>query len=345
MVSVNGIDPRFQPSLNRGEPAAVNAFARGLTQTGFIPQSLHDVATGVSVLRRGDSNTAVRDMQAALNRSGIQPPLAEDGIFGPKTEAALKGFQGAHGLPADGRFGIDALLTLQTTPGADIWTQPSAPGADRSRRAPGLDDPVPPGAVRAGDLARDAETRRNTSPANGATTRGADVQVKAPWLSQFDARNVPEAGPTACYRAVRAMMGRAGAPIAPNTGNRIQVATGEDSHGRVRTTPERTREARQYIDQQLDSGRPVAVGVSHKNANYNADGVTDHFVMITGRGTDERGRTYYNYHDPATTNSEAGKNNRFYVNPQNGNLVHEGSLASGYVRDRHTEMSMVVRSN
>ncbi|MBI2376187.1 MAG: peptidoglycan-binding protein [Deltaproteobacteria bacterium] len=335
---MNGLDPRLRQVLQNLNQQSL--------QQGLIPQSLHDVATGVSVLRRGDQNDAVRDLQRALNATGIQPPLAEDGIFGPKTEGALKGFQQSQGLSADGRFGIESLLALQTAPGTDIWNRPSSPGSQNQRRAPGMDDPAPPGSVRAGDLQRDSDYRRSQPIVNtGPTTPGGPVQLKTPWFSQFDSRNVPEAGPSACYRAVRAMMNRSGTSLPPGTGNRIQVATGEDAYGRVKTSPERTLEARKYIDQQLDSGKPVAVGVSHKNANYNQDGITDHFVMITGRGTDDKGRTYYSYSDPATTNPDAGRNNRFYVDPRSGNLVHEGSLASGYVRDRHTEMSMVVRSN
>ena len=47
----------------------------------------------------------------------------------------------------------------------------------------------------------------------------------------------------------------------------------------------------------------------------------------------------------ATTDRGTGTNQRFYVDPNSGNLVHQGSLASGLVVNRHTEMSMVVRSN
>ena len=44
------------------------------------------------VLRRGSSGTAVRQLQEALKEAGHDPgPI--DGIFGPKTEAAVKKFQ------------------------------------------------------------------------------------------------------------------------------------------------------------------------------------------------------------------------------------------------------------
>jgi peptidoglycan hydrolase-like protein with peptidoglycan-binding domain len=43
-----------------------------------------------------------RALQAALNRAGASPLLKVDGIIGPLTRAALRAFQGAHGLPVTG---------------------------------------------------------------------------------------------------------------------------------------------------------------------------------------------------------------------------------------------------
>ena len=43
-----------------------------------------------------------RALQAALNRAGASPALKVDGIIGPLTRAALRAFQGAHGLPVTG---------------------------------------------------------------------------------------------------------------------------------------------------------------------------------------------------------------------------------------------------
>lgn len=48
------------------------------------------------------SNTKVYQIQQALNLVGTKPRLAEDGIFGPKTKAAIERFQQAHDLPKTG---------------------------------------------------------------------------------------------------------------------------------------------------------------------------------------------------------------------------------------------------
>ncbi len=204
-------------------------------------------------------------------------------------------------------------------------------------RAPQDNAPDPEGSVKASSLS----DPRGSPPAAAKP----DVKTEAKFIDQFDSKRVARAGKTACYRAVQSMARTAGVQVPDSTANRIQVATGEDRSGHVRTDPQRTQQARDYIDRQLDAGRPVAVGVSYKGGYQgNRDGVTDHFVLVNGRGTDAQGRQYYTYHDPSTTHPSKGKDNRFYVDPNNGNLVHAGK-ESGKVIDRRKEMSMVVLSD
>jgi peptidoglycan hydrolase-like protein with peptidoglycan-binding domain len=67
---------------------------------------------GQPTIAPGATGTAVRRLQRALRRT---PDLsvAVDGIFGPQTEAAVKGFQQANGLVVDGIVGP---LTWQALP-------------------------------------------------------------------------------------------------------------------------------------------------------------------------------------------------------------------------------------
>jgi putative chitinase len=55
------------------------------------------------VLRRGDKNASVSLLQTKLNAAGYQ--VGTDGDFGPGTDAAVKQFQAAKGLTADGIVG------------------------------------------------------------------------------------------------------------------------------------------------------------------------------------------------------------------------------------------------
>lgn len=67
--------------------------------------------TEISILRRGDRGSAVRDLQRRLSRRGFNPgPI--DGVFGPQTERAVRQFQRAIGLFPDGVAGSRTLVTL-----------------------------------------------------------------------------------------------------------------------------------------------------------------------------------------------------------------------------------------
>ncbi len=63
------------------------------------------------LLRMGSLGPAVELLQLALNRAGYGE-LATDGIFGPKTDRALRQFQGKSGLLADGVAGRDTNRAL-----------------------------------------------------------------------------------------------------------------------------------------------------------------------------------------------------------------------------------------
>ena len=55
-------------------------------------------------LQKGSTDPAVRDLQEALKALGYNPgPI--DGVFGATTEAAVKAFQQARGITADGIVG------------------------------------------------------------------------------------------------------------------------------------------------------------------------------------------------------------------------------------------------
>ncbi len=56
------------------------------------------------VLKKGSNDPAVRDLQAALKALGHDPgPI--DGVFGARTESAVKAFQQAREIPVDGIVG------------------------------------------------------------------------------------------------------------------------------------------------------------------------------------------------------------------------------------------------
>lgn len=82
----------FVPGENTPEPVPVQ------------PAQAETVQAAVRVLRRGMTGADVRTLQAALNAGGFDCGAA-DGAFGAATETALKRFQTAYKLGADGIAG------------------------------------------------------------------------------------------------------------------------------------------------------------------------------------------------------------------------------------------------
>lgn len=85
------------------------------------------VTLGLPTLRKGlepaTGPTVVQHLQLMLNQRGGYPHLAEDGDFGPATEAAVKHYQGNEGLTADGVVGALTWTSLLSR-----WLLQSPPG-------------------------------------------------------------------------------------------------------------------------------------------------------------------------------------------------------------------------
>ena len=124
-----------------------------------------------------------------------------------------------------------------------------------------------------------------------------------------------------CFRRCTEMAAAVGVTVG-GSDLRIQVATSENAQGRITIDVKKAREGLAYIDVRLDAGDPVVVGVSYMDSNYNVDEITDHFVIITGRGTDADQDLYYPFHDPASSKSSVGSDqnvaNRFFRTAEGG---------------------------
>ena len=75
-------------------------------------------------------------LQQSLNKLGTDPILSTDGKFGPLTSAAVKEFQQAHGLPADGATSPETFAAIETAvAGSARKADPVIP-APRTSHAP-----------------------------------------------------------------------------------------------------------------------------------------------------------------------------------------------------------------
>lgn len=175
------------------------------------------------------------------------------------------------------------------------------------------------------------DTPSRTSSATGFSAaqfpsgRQPDAHVDVPFMSQWKQPRPSEA----CLRTAQLMAEKAGAKDA-GPGKTLWL-----NPSRVgRQAP--PQELRSYMDGQLNAGKPVIAGVDRPGGrNTNHDRKTDHWVVVTGRGQDEQGRTYYSFHDPGARTASGGSdthpNNRLYLDESTGQLSRPaGSNVSRY---------------
>ncbi len=124
-ASVAQVQTLLNTHMNAGLPvtgfygartlAAIKAFQRsqGIAETGrqhaLTTAALNKIACGEgktlsTVMKRGYRGPAVVKLQQFLNAQGYHGyPVPVTGFYGPRTEAAVKAFQVAQGLPASGK--------------------------------------------------------------------------------------------------------------------------------------------------------------------------------------------------------------------------------------------------
>jgi peptidoglycan hydrolase-like protein with peptidoglycan-binding domain len=66
----------------------------------------------MDTLAEGSQGDNVKVLQVALNKNGAKPPLTVDGIFGPRTKAAVEQFQTDNKLHVDGIVGPETAKAL-----------------------------------------------------------------------------------------------------------------------------------------------------------------------------------------------------------------------------------------
>ena len=104
--------------------SAVKGFQKtnGLSADGIVgPKTWAALQGGYNLLKRGSRGDAVKELQQKLNALGYNAEPA-DGIFGVKTEAAVRAFQKANGLSVDGIVGKNTWAALQAQPAKEPGT-------------------------------------------------------------------------------------------------------------------------------------------------------------------------------------------------------------------------------
>ncbi len=109
LLTAQGASLTVDGQFGSATAAAVSAFqsAHGLSADGIVGTTTWQALAGT--VQQGSAVAAVQAVQDELVDHGF--PLTVDGQFGPATAAAVRAFQTAHGLSADG---VVATTTWQT---------------------------------------------------------------------------------------------------------------------------------------------------------------------------------------------------------------------------------------
>jgi len=150
-----------------------------------------------------------------------------------------------------------------------------------------------------------------------------DLSAKVEWRTQFDgSANQNKACFDTCKKILRQVP-----ELDESSGNRgleYQVSKEKlnssekdkkDQKKYIEVNFEEAKEGVAYMDQQLEAGYPVIIGVDHTyGLGYNNDKSTDHFVLTVGRECDDKG-TYYLFYEVGTKVKENGesKKNKLYL--------------------------------
>ncbi|MEO1268074.1 MAG: LysM peptidoglycan-binding domain-containing protein [Myxococcota bacterium] len=184
-----------------------------------------------------------------------------------------------------------------------------------------------------------------TPDSNSGDGPGEDIMLDVDYISQFSNRfGSPERQRVACFRAAVAMAQESTGVEVLGPNNRFQIGLAEDSKGALTRIDEASAKASvEYIDAELEAGHAVVVGVSTKDRAYNVDKITDHFITIIGRTTED-GRTWYHYLDPGTRHGRSNASGKLYANAQ-GMLIHDGNWGDSVLPQKAFHVSMVRMNN
>ncbi|MDP4292111.1 MAG: RHS repeat-associated core domain-containing protein [Bacteroidota bacterium] len=170
--------------------------------------------------------------------------------------------------------------------------------------------------------------------ATSMTFKGAD---NTSWVSQIT-------NGINCYQASSQMLKKEGVATAGIGSEIIMTATTTDgTAGRAST---KANKGIAVIDQNLENGNPSMVGVDYKPGSPNADGKTDHFIVISSKTESlNNGNVIsktYNYFDPRTKNPAWGTSNSNQLTVKNNRLV--GTYNHGVVEPLNYTVTTVRRN-
>jgi peptidoglycan hydrolase-like protein with peptidoglycan-binding domain len=111
--------PLAKPIKEAHQQAFVEALANKLFDKGHTNFEIELSVLNENLLRKGSRGADVKALQAQLG----MPAAEQDGIFGPKTEQAVRNFQTSQGLQVDGIVGPQTRTAIANSEAAGVATR------------------------------------------------------------------------------------------------------------------------------------------------------------------------------------------------------------------------------
>lgn len=185
-----------------------------------------------------------------------------------------------------------------------------------------------------------------------------DLRSSITWQTQFsEIFGSKKQQKKSCYKASKVVLKNGGIEQGGNLGtyskvknkynffdNTNVIQTAVEFNKEIVILEDGAKKAIKYLDQELEKGNPILVGVRHSYFEYieskkheyihshdewNYDKSTDHFIVIIGRGYDE-GKRFFRFYEVGTGNKANGthNDNKLFINEDfslTGNPQHKKS--------------------
>jgi hypothetical protein len=140
-----------------------------------------------------------------------------------------------------------------------------------------------------------------------------DLTDKVTWISQFNKSELKNGvmNTAGCWRTSQKLLMSAGLSKTSGYKEGMLTTAKENDDNTVINLTNDAKAGVQYIDAELEKGRPVLVGLDHTlNYRHNGelinDGTTDHYVTIVGRGCEDD-KVFYRFYEVGTSWAHYGQ--------------------------------------
>ena len=145
-----------------------------------------------------------------------------------------------------------------------------------------------------------------------------------------------------CYKLATLQLTKVG--YSPS-GKSYQIAeiVKEKGVGKINYLKDPFKQAVNYLKKALKNNTPVMCGVEHNPGSSSTDKISDHFIVIVGMGTDEKGN-YFLFYDNAVTNTKIGTSldNKLYCYCKEHKIEGVGDDRNTYIRDKKSYKKYIL---